>query len=170
MSKDIVSGTLLLALAGGYYWATRQIAVSSLADDVGPDGIPNVLAATLAIVAGLILVRGVLALRRRDSGSPVTTTGAAAPADAGDDDDHYEASLARALGLLAIGSLYIVVAMLAGYIPALIVLILATALYEGLPFGWQPVAVAIGGSIGFWLLFVKLLGTEQPIGLLRGLV
>jgi putative tricarboxylic transport membrane protein len=168
MQRDIVSGALLMALAAGYYWATLQIPNSSLSDDVGAQGIPSLLAAALGIVATFILIRGVLAAVR---GAPVLAGASAEGAsaeEAGDEDGHYEASLPRALGLAALGALYIALAMVAGYIPALAVMVLAVSLYEGLPFGWQPVAVATGGWVVFWLLFVKLLGTEQPQGLLWG--
>ena len=166
MSKDIGSGALLLAVAAIYYWATLQIPSSSLSDEVGAHGMPTVLAAGLAAIAAIILARGVLA--SRGAASPVEAP--AADPGAADDDERYEAPLLRALGLILIGGLYIAVAIVLGYIPALAVLILATALYEGLPFGWQPVAVAVGGAVAFWLLFVKLLGTEQPAGMALGLL
>ena len=178
MNKDIGSGALLLLVAAGYYWATQQIAVSSLSDEVGAHGMPTVLAAALGVVGALILGRGLLASRRTvpaavapASESPASESPPSESPDSesGDADDLYEATLPRALGLLAIGALYIAVGMLVGYIPALAVLIFATAIYEGMPLGWQPAAVALGGAVVFWLLFVKLLGTEQPIGLLTGL-
>ena len=162
MSKDIGSGALLLVIAAVYYWATLQIPSSSLSDDVGAHGMPTLLAAGLAVIACMILGRALLASRR------------AAPAansiadNTVDEEERYEAPLPRALGLIAIGGLYIVVAIFLGYIPALAVLIFVTALYEGLAVGWQPAAVALGGAAAFWLLFVKLLGTEQPIGLALG--
>ena len=165
MSKDIGSGALLLVIAAVYSWATLQIPTSSLSDDVGAHGMPTLLAAGLALVACLILGRAVLAARQS---SPVSDGPAAARQPDLQDDERYEAPLPRALGLIAIGALYIVVAIFLGYIPALAVLIFATAIYEGLPFGWQPAAVAVGGAFGFWLLFVKLLGTEQPISLALG--
>ena len=166
MSKDIGSGALLLAVAAVYYWATLQIPSSSLSDEVGAHGMPTVLAAGLAVIAAIILVRGVLASWR--TATPVEAP--VADAGAADDDERYEAPLLRALGLILIGGLYITVAVVLGYIPALAVLILATALYEGLSFGWQPAAVAVGGAVAFWLLFVKLLGTEQPAGMVLGLL
>jgi hypothetical protein len=72
----------------------------------------------------------------------------------------------RALGLLGIGALYMPAAWILGYVPALILLILGIALYEGMRPSWRVVGIAIGGATLFWLLFVVLLGVPQPAGLL----
>ena len=161
MNKDIGSGALLLALAALYYWAMLQIPVSSLSDEVGAHGMPTVLAIALAVVSCLILGRGVVAALGVSPEAAETST---------DEDDRTVATLPRALGVIALGALYIAVASFAGYIPALAVLIFTTAIYEGLQLGWQPAAVAVGGAVVFWLLFVKLLGTEQPIGQAIGML
>ena len=149
MNKDVLGGTILLALAGAYYWATLQIPDSSLADEVGAQGLPRILALVLAGVAALIVMRGVLARKE--------TVGAAA-----DSDDDKDALPRRALGLLAIASGYVVLAPLVGYAVALAVLIAAVAVYEGVALSWRVAAVAAGGAIVFWVLFVQLLGVEQP--------
>jgi Na+-transporting NADH:ubiquinone oxidoreductase subunit NqrB len=52
-----------------------------------------------------------------------------------------------------------------GYVPAIILLIAAVALYEGIRPSWRVLAVAAGGAALFWLLFVVLLGAPQPRGL-----
>jgi hypothetical protein len=41
-------------------------------------------------------------------------------------------------------------------------LIAAVAVYEGVALSWRVAAVAAGGAIVFWVLFVQLLGVEQP--------
>lgn len=152
--KDVVAGALLLVLAGLYYWQARQIQQSTLSDEVGPQGLPFVLAAALAVIAGLIALKGLVALARTVSQPP---TGASEqPGD-------HVASLPRALGFLAIGVGYIVIGPIVGYIAGLSLLIVAVAVYERAPLDWQTVAVAIGIAVLFWLLFVKLLGTEQPV-------
>ncbi len=148
MNKDVLGGTILLALAGAYYWATLRIPDSSLSDEVGAQGLPRILALVLAGVAALIVLRGVIARKQAVSAAV--------------DLDEKDARPRRALGLLAIAFGYVVVAPLVGYAVALALLIAAVAVYEGVALSWRVAAVAAGGAIVFWVLFVQLLGVEQP--------
>ena len=150
MNKDVLSGAILLAVAAAYFWATLQIPDSSLSDEVGAQGLPRILAALLAGLALLIIVRGVVVARK------------AAVAVGADEQAEAEAPLPRALGLLAIAAGYIVVAPLVGFGPALALLIAVVAIYEGMRFSWGLAVVAAAGALAFWLLFVRLLGVEQP--------
>ena len=149
MSKDALSGIVLLVVAVAYYWATLQIPESSLSDEVGAQGLPRILGVLLAGLALLILIRGILMSRKR----------LVAEVDAGEDPD---ASPRRALGFLAIAAGYVIVSPLVGYGPALALLIAAVAVYEGAKPSWRTAVIAIGGAVVFWLLFVQLLGVEQP--------
>ena len=146
--KQSLSGMILLAVAGAYYWATLQIPDSSLSDEVGAQGLPRILAFLLAGLAILIVVRGVMARPK-----PAAVT--ADPEDA-------DAPPRRALGLLAIAAGYVVLAPLVGYAVAPAVLIASVAVYEGMTPSWRLAIVAAGGAIVFWLLFVQVLGVEQP--------
>ena len=168
MQKEVGGGVVLLAMAAAYLWATLQIPESSLSDEVGARGLPLVLATALAVVAVLIITKGAIAALPRSAAAKTMSTSAATTAES-DDDDRYESTLPRALGLLSIGALYIVVALLAGYVPALVVLIGSIALYEGIAPGWRPLTIALGGAGFYWLVFVKLLGTAQPAGMIGGL-
>ena len=56
-----------------------------------------------------------------------------------------------------------------GYVGlAVVLLIIAVATYEGVRPGWQPLAIAAGGAGLYWAIFIKLLGTAQPAGVLTG--
>lgn len=154
--KDVAAGGILLVLAALYYWQTRQILDSSLADAVGPKGLPLMLGAGLAIVAALIALRGALAFRRAKI--------AAAPPRDIDQTESAVASIPRALGLLAIGAGYILIGPILGYPIAMGLLIAAVVLYEGGKPSLGLLAVAAGAGVGLWVLFVLLLGTEQPRG------
>ena len=149
MNKDALSGIILLVVAAAYYWATLQIPDSSLSDEVGAQGLPRILAFLLAGLAVLIVLRGLMA-------RPKTAAVAAT------DPEDADAPPRRALGLLAIAAGYVVLAPLVGYAIALGLLIGSVALYEGMKASWGVAAVAAGGAIVFWLLFVQLLGVEQP--------
>jgi hypothetical protein len=155
MNKDVLSGAILLGVAGAYYWATLQIPHSSLSDEVGAQGLPTILAVLLAAVAVFIVVRGIVIARRKSTAAVVGVA-----------DDEPDASPRRALGLLAIGAGYLIVAPVLGYGPAVALLVAAVATYEGMRPSWRLAATAIGGAIAFWLLFVQVLGVEQPTGLL----
>ena len=41
-------------------------------------------------------------------------------------------------------------------------LIVAVALYEGMAPSWRLAAVAAGGGLVYWLIFVRILAVEQP--------
>jgi putative tricarboxylic transport membrane protein len=149
MRKDLVGSAILLCIAALYYFASTFISSSTLEDEVGPRGLPTVLAVLLAMVAILIGVRALVA----------------APA-AGEGEKDAEAPWPRAIGMLAIGALYIPVASLLGYWLTLVLLLLAVILYEGMKPSWRMLAVALGGATFFFLLFDVLLGVRVPQGLL----
>lgn len=155
-TRDIVAGGLLLALAVGYYALTKRIAASSLSDEVGPEGLPTLLAAALAIVAVLLVGKALLASRRVVPAAP-----AAAPAASEDGDER--ATFPRALGFAAIGVGYMLVAPWVGFALGVALLILAVAIYEGERFSARLALVAAACGVGFWLVFARLLGVEQPV-------
>ena len=83
MRRDLVCSAILLCIAVLYYAAATGIQVSTLEDEVGPRGLPTVLAALLAMVA---IIMGVRAL-------------VAAPAGAGSELE-AESHWLRAIGML----------------------------------------------------------------------
>jgi hypothetical protein len=151
--RDAAAGGILLVLAALYYWQTLQIQESSLADAVGPQGLPLMLAGGLAVVALLIGIRGMFAAFRA---APAATTR--------DEDAGHIATIPRALGFLAIGVGYMLIGPIVGYIIGIALLIAAIAIYEGRRPSLGLLAVAACAGVGFWAVFVLLLGTEQPQG------
>ena len=155
MNRDFVCGLALLALALGYFALTAEIQFSQLADDVGADGLPRVYAGVLATL-GLALAG--FNLPRR----------AARPAAANDNTAPHSRELLqlrRALGVLGIGVLYVLLAPWIGYAPAIALVIVGTAVYQGAAFGWRLAAIGAGGALFLWLVFVVLLHIRQPAGL-----
>ena len=148
VTKDLIAAAGLLLIAALYYAAAVRIPISALADEFGPRGLPAALAALLAIVAILIGLRALLAPR-------------AAPAG----EAEPEAPPLRAAGLVAIGALYIPAASFLGYVPAIVFVIAAVALYEGMKPSLRLAAVTICGAAFFWLLFAVVLGVPQPSGI-----
>ena len=154
IDPSLTSGVLLLVVAAVYYAATLEIPISTLSDEVGPQGLPTILAGLLAVLGVALAARAVLQ-RRADQAVARST-------------EDEQGSLPRALGFLGIGVGYIVVAPVLGYVPAVALLIAAVALYEGVRPSWRVGAIALAGAVGFWLTFVKLLGVAQPTSLLLG--
>jgi hypothetical protein len=148
----LIASALLLAVAALYYAATVRIPVSTLGGEVGPHVFPTVLALLLGIVGASLAVRSLFAKRTAVEMEGDKMVGEATPL--------------RAFGLLGIGALYIPAAMLLGYVPALFLLIASIALYERAQLSWRMAAIAAGGAVMFWLLFVALLGVRQPESIL----
>lgn len=162
MNKDLLSGVVLLAVAGTYYFWTTQIADSTLSDEIGAGGLPKVLAVILAILAVCLIGRTLIAARLRPA--------AASQADPDAEEHDDNARLPRAVGFLLFGVAYVALISFVGYIVATALLIGAVAVYEGSPRTWVIPAAAIGGAIFYWAIFVKLLGVNQPVGsLFQGL-
>ena len=149
MKKELAGSAILLLVAALYYANSTQIQVSALEDQIGPRALPSAIALLLAIVALVIGLRSLIS-------TPAPVTG----------DRDPEAPWPRALGILAIGALYIPVATVAGYWPARLLLLIAVPVYEGMKLSWRLGAIAAGGATFFWLLFGYVLGVQQPGGML----
>ena len=154
MRKDLLAGLGLLLIAVAYYAVATGIQQSTLDEEgvPGPTGLPTVLAAVLALIG---IIMGVRAL----SSAPASGSG----------EKEAEAPWPRALGMLAIGALYIPAAAFLGYPIALFLLLVAVAVYERKKPDWRMFAVAIGGAAFFWFVFTFILGVRQPEGILFGL-
>jgi putative tricarboxylic transport membrane protein len=150
MNKDLVSGIALVAIAAGYYLASRSILVSSLEDDFGPHGLPNILAIALGAIGVVLIARGAWAARKP---RPANST----PAETW--------RPLRALGLVALGFGYILIVSRLGYVLSIALLLTVVPWYEGIKPTWRLPAIAIGGAVVLWLLFVQLLDVVQPTGL-----
>ncbi len=120
MKKDLVGSAILLCIAALYYAASTQIQASTLEDQIGPRALPSMIALLLAIVALAIALRAAVS----------------APAPPAGGEAEGEAPWPRAFGMLLIGALYIPVASIAGYWPALVLLLIAVPLYEGMKPSW----------------------------------
>jgi putative tricarboxylic transport membrane protein len=151
MNKDLLSGLVLLVIAGAYYWAAGLIADSTLSDEVGAAGLPRALTYALAGLAVLLIVRSLAVART-------------APAPRTDEEAQQDGRASRALGLLLFGAAYVLLIPWLGYVVSVALLIAGIAVYEGARRNWVLPAVAVGGAALFWAIFVKLLGVNQPAG------
>lgn len=161
MKRDLVCGVLMLALAIAYYIVASGIPRSTLADSVGPQGLPTSYAIALGVLSLLLIGTTLLG---RGGGIHVAL---GAVKDAGKS-DRYAAL--RAAGMVLIGAAYVAVLPWLGYIVSLALLIFSAAWYlEHRRTRWMlPIAAA--GAFAFWLLFVEVLQIPQPAGLWPSLI
>lgn len=151
MRRDLVLGSATLALGAIYYWLAGSIAISRLADAIGPQGLPKIYGAALIALSLTLLVTGVSAKNQ------LPTPNAPKP--------EARSALPRAAGMLAIGVAYVLVVPYAGYMVSIAAVILATIYYQGGGLTRHAAAVAICGGVFFWLLFVVGMGISQPPGI-----
>jgi putative tricarboxylic transport membrane protein len=148
LSKEAALGLIALALAGIYYAGATQIQASLLADAVGADGVPRVLAWGLALVGAALVLRGL-----------------ARPTRPKDDDEalplrHH----LRALALLGMLVAYLLAIPWLGYPMAIALLIASVAWFAGARPGIGLATTAVVGAGFFWLMFTRLLGIPMPAG------
>jgi hypothetical protein len=146
--RDLVCAALGLALAVAYYAAADALPRSLLADGVGADGVPKLLAVGLAVLSVVIGARSLLA------GAPAASAGGPGL------DRHL-----RALGVAALGAAFVALAPVLGYPLALALLLLAAARYYGAALRLQVVLYAGGTAAILWLIFARGLGVAMPAGL-----
>ena len=157
MTRDTGVALGLLVLAGLYWLGADQIRVSTLEGIVGAQAVPKVLAVSLAILSVLLIAQD-LWRARRAAGAAGREEG-----EAGGSHAHL-----RALGMLLIGVGYLVVVGTIGYVPAIVMLVLATALYLGQRLSARLVVLAVGLALFYDLMFVRLLGIPLPPGIWPG--
>jgi hypothetical protein len=156
MPRDAIVGAVILAAAGIYWHAAGTIRRSSLDDSVGAAGVPNTLAAILAGLAVLLILRS-LVLRSRQAPRTVEAVDEARP-------DEAPRAHFRALGMLVLGVLYLLIVPVLGYAVSIALLLAAVALYNHRKAALELALFAVLGSAGFYLLFVKILGIPLPAG------
>jgi hypothetical protein len=171
--RDLAFGGAALAISGLYYWMATSLAVSQLADAIGPQGLPKVYAVILAALSLILLVRN-----SRDPGSGIRDPKGSGkqvaaepprspipdPRSRSRSRSRFRSPVFRAAGMLVIGVVYILLAPWLGYLLSISVLIFATTYYQGGTVGRQAALVALGGGVFFWVLFVAFMGIAQPPG------
>jgi hypothetical protein len=165
MHTDLAFGLIALAVAVAYYLMAAAIPETVLGDAVGAAGLPKLYAYILGALALVLIARS---SRQRAAGSGEGNSDQLSALS--DQEEGTEAARRsgqpwlRAAGIVLLGVAYILIVPWAGYMPALAVLIGATAYYEGVR-DRRVVIVAIVGAAFFWVLFVRFLGIAQPSGL-----
>lgn len=153
--RELVLGSATLGIAAVYYLLAIRIPESDIADVIGAQGLPKTYASLLAGLSLILIVRAVVARRT-----------AAADATPAVPKPGLQRGVAwRVLGMLMNGVIYILVVPWLGYILSIAALIAATVYYQGGELNRRAAAVAIGGAVFLWLLFVRLLHIAHPAGI-----
>jgi putative tricarboxylic transport membrane protein len=158
MTKDTGIALGLIVLAGLYWLGADQIRVSRLEGIVGAQAVPKGLAVSLAILSVLLIAQDLLRTRRTAVVTPGGEEGEVSGTHA-----HL-----RAAGMLLIGIGYLAVVGTIGYLPAVALLVLATAFYLGQSLSARLVLLAVGLAVLYYLIFVRLLGIPLPPGIWPG--
>lgn len=134
MRRSLACAGAGLVLAAAYWLAADSLPRSALADEVGADGVPKLLAILLAALSLLI---GFSSDSENPSASP------------------------KSLGVAGLGFLYAAIVSFTGYLVAAALLAAGAAFYYGAR-GRNVLPFAIGTSLLLWTLFAKALGVALP--------
>lgn len=149
-TRDLVFGSVTLAVAAVYYALTVTIPQSDLADPIGPQGLPKTYALVLAALSIVLIARS--CRRTPEPPNPRTLR----PSGPG---------FLRITGMLLIGVIYILVLPWLGYLVSITLLIAATTYFQGGTISGRTIVVALSGAAFFWVLFIWLLRIQYPAGL-----
>jgi putative tricarboxylic transport membrane protein len=157
VTRDSAIAVGLIAIAGLYWLGADRIKVSRLEGIVGAQAVPKGLAVCLAVLSALLIAQDVWR-GRAAAGAPVREEGEVSGAR-----PHL-----RALGMLLIGVGYLALVGTIGYVPAVALLVVATALYLGESWSARLAVLAVGLALLYDVIFVRLLGIPLPPGIWPG--
>jgi len=154
--REIILGCGTLAIAAGYYLLAIRIPQSDISDVIGAQGLPKTYAGLLAFLSIMLIGRAMLARRTAVvSNAPAIAIGSSASRSVG----------WRTFGMLVNGVLYVALVTSLGYIVSIAGLIASTIYFQGGELNRRSLAVAAGGALLLWLLFVRLLHIPHPAGI-----
>ena len=157
MTRDSAVALGLIGIAGLYWLGADRIRVSRLEGIVGAQAVPKGLVVCLGILSALLIAQDLWRARR-----------VAGPASVEAREVSGSYAHLRALGMLLIGAGYLTLVGTIGYVPAVALLVVATALYLGQSLSARLVALAVGLALFYDLMFVRLLGIPLPPGIWPG--
>ena len=172
--KDIWIGLATLVLVGAYWLGADRIPISPLDGAVNAAAMPKALAYALGVLALVLIVRALAfeLITRRAVAEGKQESGGDSELKAADGEDtgaRYKRHL-RAVGMLAIGILYLIIVPYLGYMLSIALLVFTVAAYmQARP---DRKLLILSGSIAifFYLLFVRFLDIPLPPGFWPSLV
>lgn len=156
---DLVVAVAFLAFGMWLFWSSTQIPQGSVDDAIGSGGVARVLALLIIALSGSLVVRR-LVTWGRERGVKVPDEGTA-------DDPVAPASTARGFAVFASLVAYVAGTQFLGYLIATpLFLILALRLME-VRAPLRLVGIAVGYTVGSFVLFVGVFGVLLPLGVLE---
>lgn len=164
--RDVWIGLAALVVAALYWWGADGIPISPLDGAVNAAAMPKALAYALGGLAAVLILRAIairLMTRR------AIQQAAPEPAEVAREDEQSESPPSRvkhlrAMGMLAIGLVYLLIVPYLGYLVSVALLVFAVSLYMKAPLGRKTLAVAVGSGVFFYFMFVQFLDIPLPPG------
>jgi hypothetical protein len=153
--REIALGCSTLAIAAIYYLFATRIPGSDISDVIGAQGLPKTYALLLALLSIILIGRAVRTRRVAICSDSPAAAEPGAPRHVA----------WRTFGMLLNGVLYVALVSWLGYLLSIAGLIASTIYLQGGSLNRRAAAVAIGGALVFWLLFVRLLHIPHPVGI-----
>jgi len=158
LRRSLIAAAIALALAAAYGAGATRISASALiGKGVAADALPKGLAVGLAILA-VILVAQSLWQNHKAARSEETAPTAAERAAA-------RRKHIRAAGMLLIGVAFLFSVEIIGYVPAIFLMICATAVYSGHKLSCRVGGLAAALTAIFFGLFDLILHIRMPAGI-----
>lgn len=156
-SADTWIGVIMLIAALVYWLEAGKIRISPLDGLVGAAGLPKSLAYVLAGLSLILIARGIAETKIRLRSNAAESE---EPRSLGD----WIKPHLRAVGMLAIGVVYLLLLPWLGYTITVAMLLFAVSVYNGAQINLRTILVAVIGAAFCQLLFVQFLGITLPTG------
>jgi putative tricarboxylic transport membrane protein len=158
MTDKVILGLTIL-LTAVYFYATSQIPTLEIGDPLGPKAFPRLLGIGMVITAAMLI--GEMWRARKTATSPDTAADTA-PGAAPEGKGHYLVIMA----VVAATFVYFLVFEKLGYIISTTIFLIGLTAYFNRGKWKANVLTAVLYSVGSYIMFVKLLGTTLPAGLI----
>ncbi len=158
LRRSLIAAAIALALAAAYGASATRIPDSALiGKGVAADALPMGLAVVLAILAVILVAQSLWRHRQAARGEEP-------PATAGERASTWRKH-SRAAGMLLIGVAFLFSVEIIGYVPAIFLMICATAIYSGHKLSWRIGGLAAALTVVFFGLFDLILHIRMPAGI-----
>jgi putative tricarboxylic transport membrane protein len=154
MTDKVILG-ITLVLTAVYFYATSQIPTLEIGDPLGPKAFPRLLGIGMLITAAMLF--GEIWRERKTA-----TAATSAPSEPPEGRGHYVVVAA----VVAATFVYFLVFEKLGYIISTTIFLIGLTAYFNRGKWKANVLTAVLYSIGSYIMFVKLLGTTLPAGLI----
>lgn len=162
--SNIIIGVILLIFSAFYYFSTSEFPPPTKTENLGPAFFPTLLAATLALLAFLLILNSFLF---RDASGKEKDGAVIQGAERLEEDSFsaHDVSYKFLLGTIGLSFLYVGLISILGFListPLFLIILIRLLGYEK----WvNNLAASIGLTAALYLLFATALGVSLPAGI-----